>query len=74
MILIKLEPDERKELKKRVDYLQRHGDDHNRTLSKAMIARKIHISSTTLAKALKTNNEFTIDIHDKIVDWLENGK
>ncbi|WP_419154107.1 hypothetical protein [Weissella viridescens] len=70
MILIKLEPDDRKELKKRVEYLQRHGDDHNRTLSKAMIARKIHISSTTLVKALKTNTEFKPEIYDRIKEWL----
>ncbi|WP_419154287.1 hypothetical protein [Weissella viridescens] len=74
MILIKLEPDERKELKKRVEYLQRHGDDHSRTLSKAMIARKIHISEPTLSKALNTNKGLSIDIHDKIVEWLEKGK
>lgn len=70
MILIKLEPDERKELRKRVDYLERHGDDHNRTLSKAMIARKIHISAPTLVKALKTNTEFKPEIYDRIKEWL----
>lgn len=70
MILIKLEPDERKELRKRVAYLQRHGDDHNRTLSKAVIARKMHVSAPTLVKALKANTEFKPEIYDRIKEWL----
>lgn len=71
MILIKLEPDERKELRKRVAYLQRHGDDHNRTLSKTMIAYRMHISAPTLVKALKANTEFNPEIYNRIKEWLE---
>lgn len=70
MILIKLEPDERKELRKRVAYLQRHGDDHNRTLSKTMIAYRMHISAPTLVKALKANTEFNPEIYNRIKEWL----
>lgn len=70
MILIKLEPDERKELRKRVDYLQRHGDEHNRTLSKSMIAYRMHISAPTLVKALKTDTELKPETYDRIKEWL----
>lgn len=70
MILIKLEPDERKELRKRVDYLERHGDENNRTLSKSMIAYRMHVSAPTLVKALKTNTEFKPEIYDRIKEWL----
>lgn len=70
MILIKLEPDERKELRKRVAYLQRHGDNHNRTLSKSMIAYRIHVSAPTLVKALKKDTELKPEIYDRIKEWL----
>lgn len=70
MILIKLEPDERKELRKRVAYLERHGDEHNRTLSKAMIAYRMHVSAPTLVKALKTDTELKPETYDRIKEWL----
>lgn len=70
MILMKLEPDERKELKKRVAYLQCHGDEHNRKLSKAMIAYRIHVSAPTLVKALKKDAELKPETYDRIKEWL----
>lgn len=70
MILIKLEPDERKELKKRVAYLQRYGDKHNRKLPDTMIARKMKISAPTLVKALKTDTELKPETYDRIKEWL----
>ncbi|WP_417852573.1 hypothetical protein [Weissella viridescens] len=70
MILIKLEPEERKELKKHVDYLERHGDENNRTLSKSMIAYRMHISAPTLVKALKTDTELKPETYDRIKEWL----
>lgn len=70
MILIKLEPDERKELRKRVAYLQHHGDEHNRTLSKTMIAYRMHVSAPTLVKALKTDTELKPETYDRIKEWL----
>ncbi|WP_419155600.1 hypothetical protein [Weissella minor] len=75
MSLVKVEPELRKELSRQVKYLKRYGDKHNRKLPDTMIAQKIKITASTLAKFL---NKKTTTVHQdtyyKVVEWLEKDK
>lgn len=75
MSLVEIEPELRKELSRRVKYLRRYGDEHNRKLPDTMIARKMKIAAPTLKKILDKKTEtVSQDTYYKIVEWMENDK
>lgn len=75
MSLVKVEPELRKELSRRVKYLKRYGDKHNRKLPDTMIARKMKISAPTLKKILDKKTEtVSQDTYGKVIEWLEKDK